>query len=654
MIKKKELEKLPVLPVNGKGRDRFVGRIQIYEKTMVMDVYDCRGLMCPEEEEKPGEIRFRWACDKKTFCTFMFREKKWTRRGISHGIYGCTTWYSVPDIKLDEQSKRAAEEFLQDVKMGPWGCRKSTIGRIMGLEGLIRDEERNKREDQRKARIKARQEARGPLPKDWQKWLRNHVFEKERYVFYDAKRRKTGACAYCEETINLDGNQQHNGTGICPACGSKIRYKAVGKTPEMCIEKRAVYFQKIKSGFLVRYLKVCKTSTPKGESYTSEDTILTTYNGEKTWHDYCQVSEMTGAEYWSDMRPNKVLYREPEGILYTRNVRQVLKNTQFQYAPLAEWQRNEKREIPVDKFLCTFQNSSFLEYFVKAGLYRLTREYVSGYERWGGNTLSQVLGINKSQMKRLMGMNGGIIALGWLQYENEGKKYIPDSVILWMESNRLECQKCKEILEYIGSIERLINYLKKQAAEPRQAAGTWRDYLQMAQAEGMDITDDIVRFPKDLRRRHDQLVELRNARADEERFQKMQRKYRKLDAAIQSHISEAERYCWENMHYRITPAVECRELVAEGRALHHCVGNDSYMEKMAAGKSWILFLRRKEEPDKPYYTIEIDVKSDRVLQWYSEFDRQPDAEVIQKVLNAFQKSLKRKSVKPKLPAMAIA
>lgn len=97
--------------------------------------------------------------------------------------------------------------------------------------------------------------------------------------------------------------------------------------------------------------------------------------------------------------------------------------------------------------------------------------------------------------------------------------------------------------------------------------------------------------------------------------------------------------------------------MTEGRALHHCVGRDDhYMKKMAAGTSWILFLRKKENLKKAYYTVEIDMKDDRILQYYSEFDRQPDKAVISKVLDKFKQSIKRsrQQARIQVPVAAIA
>ena len=66
------------------------------------------------------------------------------------------------------------------------------------------------------------------------------------------------------------------------------------------------------------------------------------------------------------------------------------------------------------------------------------------------------------------------------------------------------------------------------------------------------------------------------------------------------------------------------ELMAEGKTLHHCVGG--YIKRMAEGETAIFFLRKASEPDKPFYTLELQKK--RVIQCRTEhnasYDRNPD------------------------------
>ena len=95
--------------------------------------------------------------------------------------------------------------------------------------------------------------------------------------------------------------------------------------------------------------------------------------------------------------------------------------------------------------------------------------------------------------------------------------------------------------------------------------------------------------------------------------------------------------------------------MTEGQTLHHCVGSsDQYMKKMAAGETWILFLRKKEDLEKAYYTVEINMKAARIIQYYSAFDRQPDKETLSEVLKRFKQSIKAKRVRITEPVTNIA
>ena len=247
-----------------------------------------------------------------------------------------------------------------------------------------------------------------------------------------------------------------------------------------------------------------------------------------------------------------------------------------------------------------------------------------------------MLGINSDRIGRLRQMNGGMRILGWLQYEQKTGKKLRQDLLIRLDEEKISLETLQGILKYGITPERALNYLGKQKNQEK-ALIEWKDYLEMAEKERLNLQDDIVRFPRDLKARHDELTELANTRKEQERL----KGYRKLDKKIRSRIREAARYYWQDKEYMIVPAAKCEELMREGRTLHHCVGaSDLYMNRMAAGESWILFLRKKEDPEKPYYTIEIEMETDRIRQWYSEYDRQPDREKIEKVLKRFKKSLK--------------
>ena len=52
----------------------------------------------------------------------------------------------------------------------------------------------------------------------------------------------------------------------------------------------------------------------------------------------------------------------------------------------------------------------------------------------------------------------------------------------------------------------------------------------------------------------------------------------------------------------IRPAASHSELIAEGKALHHCVGG--YAKSHADGSTSIFFIRKISAEDTPFYTLE--------------------------------------------------
>lgn len=127
------------------------------------------------------------------------------------------------------------------------------------------------------------------------------------------------------------------------------------------------------------------------------------------------------------------------------------------------------------------------------------------------------------------------------------------------------------------------------------------DYWNMV-IEGFDILrDPELMWPDRLKREHDRLVARQKKEAN-----------RKLDAAILAQAEKLEKYCLTLDGISIRPARSAGELEAEGKILHHCVG--SYAERVSKGETFIFFIRRTEEPDMPWYTLNLDQNKKTVIQ----------------------------------------
>lgn len=501
------------------------------------------------------------------------------------------------------------------------------------------------------------------VPDEAEEWLDQTIFPGHILFIKKEKKRMVYSCTDCGCSSWKKNGWKHGEKTVCPKCGQPVT--ANSRRQEKTRKAPIVILQQYGEDWVERqFIAVCKWTAKKKDIQLFEQCRAIIPKGKcwgKVWYGLLTEADEFEQDFWDKNPSNK---RFLSSYLYPGHLPEVLKCGGLERSGM-DILANKREKFNVNKFITTFHKRPYLEYLAKAGLSRLVADIVDIYGWWGepdaictyGQNLQGALQLDGNRVNRMKQINGGLRALEWLQYEEDMGIKISQESLEYLQSKNVSLDDCEDILKELKSVNRMVNYMKKQRVAPNKLATTWRDYLRMARDEGMDTTDDIVRLPKDLKARHDQLVELINARRDAEKIAKEKEKYKRLDAQILEKLPEAARYFWENDKYMIIPAGTCEELMTEGRTLHHCVGSsDIYMNKMAAGTSWILFLRKKENLEKAYYTVEIDMKDDRILQYYSEFDRQPDKGTISKVLDKFKRSLKRgqQQARVQVPVAAIA
>ena len=80
------------------------------------------------------------------------------------------------------------------------------------------------------------------------------------------------------------------------------------------------------------------------------------------------------------------------------------------------------------------------------------------------------------------------------------------------------------------------------------------------------------------------------------------------------------------------------QLFNEGNTLNNCVF--SYCDLIVRGESVVLFMRDKNEPDKPLYTVELDKETGEVIQLSGLNDTVPPLSIIKKINSVIPVSLK--------------
>lgn len=167
-----------------------------------------------------------------------------------------------------------------------------------------------------------------------------------------------------------------------------------------------------------------------------------------------------------------------------------------------------------------------------------------------------------------------------------------------------------------ATAEKIYEYLKNKSINHY----TYEDYIRACDWLELDLSDTKVLFPKNFRKYHDDYTKQyddyhRIQRQKEERDERADIAKRMADTADRCSYLE-----YRDKKYKVIIARTKKELIHEGSVLHHCVGRMGYDKKQADGTSVICFIRRYGKLDKPFVTVQVDLKNISVMQCYGDHD----------------------------------
>jgi len=267
-----------------------------------------------------------------------------------------------------------------------------------------------------------------------------------------------------------------------------------------------------------------------------------------------------------------------------------------------------------------------LEQLAKAGMIRLAAEC---YLQDADKIFDRLHHLGKEKSKRLIQYDGGSYALRMLDEHPE----LNDTNL--KEICRIRDEYKQNALADAAAglnINHVMTLLRKTGGIKMSVIQEYADYIKMAKDRHMQVTDEIVYRNKRWKEFHDKYLEEANRKKDLARAKKYGNIQKDYDRNRQI-------FGWQQDGYVILVPRSAMDIIEEGRRQHHCVGaHDGYMAAMARRDSFILFLRKQENPEEPYYTIETDLS--RIKQFYAAYDRQPDKEIVEKVLAMWMKQVK--------------
>ena len=290
-------------------------------------------------------------------------------------------------------------------------------------------------------------------------------------------------------------------------------------------------------------------------------------------------------------------------------------------------------------FFEVYNKYPIIEQLTKIGFRNIVERMLKGWSmensvNWRRkDNVFKFLKLNKAQVKEIV---------------NSGVEITPKLLNIYRQSKK---EKWNLNLDDLKEIEKLINskwrrkniseyttwckaykYITKQFDKysyyelKEEVLSTWIDYLcDCDKLEFNAKEDENILFPKDVHQQHlnftAQIKYIENIKL-QEGFDKQRERREKLRFEYKDLICFA--------------AMSQKELIEEGKAMSHCVGG--YAESCSEGKTDIIFIRKKSEPDKAYVTMEI--RKDEIIQVRAYKNGKPDDDV-----NKFVEEYKRNVLK---------
>ena len=518
-----------------------------------------------------------------------------------------------------------------------------------------------------------------PLPEDFRKWVEDKGTLDDNFIFYRKEKKGgyTAYCSHCEESFHTEEKLEHNPgqktqwnykrihKAFCPNCRNIFGTKAQGAQQRLKTRSWVIVPQIAADSVLLRRFEITKTFDKTGtgafaswekttwinettrvfadmETFKSKDSFtfetVPQFDGEMMWR---RKREVYGGK--------TEFLKVGHGRMYMRNAKEIIKATgmpEILYKRL----KTASKGTYIQSWLITMASRKYIEYLLKSGLSRLGNAAIAcglDVADKDARNLKDLLGVDGQQLRILKDMNGCPEFLQALRDLKAAGEKVDMETLRYMNENAVRLYELQMEMTKMTA-QRSVNYLRKQVEIGGKGFHTtateYRDYLRMARELGRDTTDEIICRTPDLKKMHDRYVEETAKKKDEKRRHTVDVTFKNIAVNF---AENKKHFGYEFNGLKILVPDCASEIIMEGQKQHHCVGaTDTYMKKMHKGESYILFLRKKEDPETAYYTLEVTWNG-YVRQSYGAYDRKPDKEKIEDWLEHFTREIQKRTEREK-------
>lgn len=532
-------------------------------------------------------------------------------------------------------------------------------------------QKRMRRDKKKQEQIDQMMKLERKIPQKVKTWMHKNI---PHFILFNTDNRHLGYCTFCAAHVPFEENLVNGYDYKCPKCKQVIRAKTFKKVEE-CTERVFMYPQKVKGGIMFRFIHLMRYNLPNAPEKSFENIRATTIDGKETWYEkrdffdsYYRPADpdrwyRNNIKGWTRnwMNPNlPELHRNNEEYAmmaygYWNDWSELVEGSPISYVSTEVLQINYDvcRHYPyktpdhpftwMDEYELMEQMPQ-IESLIKIGYIELAKQLLHGGYRKEVDPkqkeLHKFLKIHKEILKtvsetdRLRDIQGidKLFSIGF-DTDEAGKMWD-----VFRDIN--DIQDIIEAAEiHSHSAKKTLRYLKRHKGQQK----TWIDYIKMAEKNSVNLADDFSFFPKRIQEAHDSMLEVDQERKNKEEAKKNRQKDQSFEKATKKY---RKLFTLETDNFILRPANSVTEIVVEGQCQHNCVGRAGYAEKMKNGKTMILFLRKKDHPDKSYYTVETDMNG-RLRQAYAACNQKTDdyEENILPVLQQLERKIRSKNDK---------
>lgn len=244
----------------------------------------------------------------------------------------------------------------------------------------------------------------------------------------------------------------------------------------------------------------------------------------------------------------------------------------------------------------------------------MARTYIKPAKRTA-KRMPELLGITEGQWYEAK-QNKLLLSADWLKalkaIQNAGKMEITfrearTAMDNNMSHHRYRLESKADVL--LGNIPPKLRRKAVRRAAMSRDLGEWIDYWEQLHTLHEDMTDTRILLPKDMQAMHQRMTDRLNAIKHQQKLEMDEMARR----AFADRFAELRRrYEFEACGLILRPFESAEEVIAEGTALHICIGG--YAQRYIKGETILCALRRAECPEEPWRAIEFSAMTGKLVQ----------------------------------------